>query len=225
LHGHAGTIAPIRIVAPEPVARRHDLARIDDTTLVGMVADGSMAAFDTLVDRHAGALYRAALRVTADAHEAEDVVQDCFARLWQHAATWTPSGAGLVGWLHRVTMNLCLDWRRRSRAVTTPDLPEMIDHAPRADHAIEAHQLYAALDAALAALPARHRAALVLCYLQGHSNAAAATMLGMHVKALESLLHRARHALRSQLAAQQVMPDDLATLAGVERAPVAVQSA
>ena len=222
MHGNFARAAHTEFAMADRPARARDLAQIDDTALVALVAAGSIAAFDMLVDRHAAALYRSALRVLGDAHEAQDVVQDCFARLWQRADSWQPSGAGLVGWLHRVTMNLCLDRRRRQRIGLTPDLPEMIDTAPRADHTIEADQLHAAIDRALATLPPRHRAALVLCYLQGHSNAAAAAMLGMHVKALESLLHRARHGLRDALAAQQVVPADLAVLGGVEREPVLV---
>ena len=169
-----------------------DLARADDAVLVGLVGTGSVAAFAILVDRHSAALYRLAVRMLADSHEAEDVVQDCFARLWQHAAAWAPAGAGLVGWLHRVTLNLCFDRKRRFRVITTPDLPDMVDAAPLADQMIEAQQAHHAVDDALAALPERYRAALVLCYLQGFSNAAAADMLGLHIKAMESLLYRAR---------------------------------
>ena len=194
-----------------------DLARLDDAALVILVGDGSVAAFGILVDRHSASLYRVAVRMLSDSHEAEDVVQDCFARLWQHAARWTPSGAGLVGWLHRVTLNLCFDRKRRFRVITTPDLPEMIDDAPLADQVIEARQAHDEMDDALGALPDRYRAALVLCYLQGFSNAAAADMLGLNIKAMESLLHRARKALREILTARQIALGDLVGVAEIER--------
>ena len=201
-----------RRAAPPP-----DSARIDDVALVRAVAAGSVAAFGVLVDRYRPALLRVASRMLADAHEAEDVVQDCFARLWQHAARWQPSGAGLGAWLHRVTVNLCYDRKRRFRVVTTPDLPDMVDTALLADVQIEADQAHAQVAAALSALPERYRAALVLCYLQGLSNVAAAEMLDLHIKAMESLLFRARRQLRDVLANQAVAWCDLIAVGEVER--------
>lgn len=198
---------PAEAAAPPVALRRRarpapDAA--DDAALMRAVAAGSATAFDTLVARHAPALLRLARRQLGDTHEAEDVVQDCLARLWSHAAHWQPRGGGLGAWLHRVTVNLCYDRRRRYRLVPVPDLPERADPAPLADAAIEAADLGAAFAAALAALPERHRAALTLCYLEGVSNAAAAERLDLHVKAMESLLFRARQRFRTILDDRQV---------------------
>jgi RNA polymerase sigma-70 factor (ECF subfamily) len=195
-----------------------ELARDDDASLVVQVGAGSVAAFAVLVERYSATLYRAAARMLADPHEAEDVVQDCFARLWQHAAGWQPSGAGLVGWLHRVTINLCFDRKRRFRVITTSDLPDRVDDAPLADRLIEAEQAHAEMADALAALPDRYRAALMLCYMQGFSNAAAADMLNLNIKAMESLLHRARRHLREILVQRQVVLGDLVVVADIEPA-------
>ena len=201
---------PARARFAQPEHRpAHDLDRADDAALVAAVGAGSVGAFTALVARHRSALYRQALRLLGDPHEAEDVVQDCFTRLWQHASGWQPSGAGLVGWLHRVTMNLCFDRLRRFRVITTPDMPDMVDEAPLADSVIEAEQATAQMAAALGALPDRHRAALMLCYFDGLSNAAAADALNLHIKAMESLLFRARRQLRDILATQQVGIADL----------------
>lgn len=174
----------------------------DDASLMAAVGAGSGSAFGILAERHSPGLRRLATRMLGDSTEAEDVVQDCLVRLWRHAPVWQPCGAGLVGWLHRVTTNLCHDRLRRSRLVTMPDLPETIDEAPLADSLIEAEQAVAHLVHALASLPERHRTALVLCYLEDHSNAAAAAKLDLHIKAMESLLLRARRRLRSALEAQ-----------------------
>lgn len=181
-----------------------------DTALMAHVAHGSVEAFGILVDRHTAALYRVAARMLGDGHEAEDVVQDCFARLWQNAPRWQPTGAGLVGWLHRVAMNLCFDRKRRFRVVTTPDLPDMADEAPLADALIESHQAHHAVAAALDDLPERYRAALVLCYYEGFTNTLAAEVLGLNIKAMESLLFRARRQMRDLLIARDVTPRDLA---------------
>ncbi|MCW1383125.1 RNA polymerase sigma factor [Novosphingobium sp. KCTC 2891] len=185
-------------------------ARMDDTALMAEVALGNADAFAELVDRHTAPLYRVAMRMLGDGHEAEDVVQDAFTRLWQQAPRWQPSGAGLVGWLHRVTMNLCFDRKRRFRVVTAPELPDMADEAPLADALIEAGQARSAVAAALADLPERYRAALVLCYYEGFSNALAADVLALNIKAMESLLFRARRQMRDLLEKRDVRCRDLA---------------
>lgn len=182
---------------------------LDDAALMREVALGSVEAFSILVERHSPALYRVAMRMLSDAAEAEDVTQDCFTRLWQHAPRWQPSGAGLVGWLHRVTMNLCFDRKRRFRVVTVDELPDPADDTPLADRRIEADQAAQAVGAALDDLPERYRAALVLCYYEGFSNALAAEVLDLNIKAMESLLFRARRQMRGLLEARDVSCADL----------------
>jgi len=196
------------------------LNQMDDTALVALVGAGSVAAFAVLVERHSTALYRVGLRMLSDTHEDEDVVQDAFARLWQYAARWKPSGAGLIGWLHRVTINLCFDRKRRFRVITTADLPDIEDEAPLADRLIEADQARDAVTGALNALPERYRAALVLCYFEGYSNAGAADMLGLNIKAMESLLFRARRQLREVLERRDLAWRDLVQAGQIERSPV-----
>ena len=217
------TASAIAAVASGPISEaiggHPDLIRCDDTVLVAMVGTGSVAAFAVLVERHSAALYRVGVRMLGDGHEAEDVVQDAFARLWQYAARWKPSGAGLIGWLHRVTINLCFDRKRRFRVITTADLPDIEDDAPLADRLIEADQARAAVAFALDALPQRYRAALVLCYFEGYSNAAAADMLGLNIKAMESLLFRARRQLRDVLERRDLAWRDLVHAGQIERSP------
>lgn len=192
-----------------PERARHPDRRLDDATLMTLVGQGDEQAFAVLVRRHASRLYRMALRMCGDRHEAEDIVQDCFARMWQQAPDWQPSGAGLVGWLLRVTINLCHDRRRRLRIVASDAHPELIDRQPGADQLIEADEAQRALLAAVADLPERYRAALLLCYYEGLSNALAAEVLELNIKALESLLVRARRQLRALLRAKRLSAGDL----------------
>lgn len=187
-----------------------ELARHGDVALMRRVAGGCTAAFGVLVERHAAALYRVAARMLGDGHEAEDVVQECFARMWQNAPRWQPSGAGLVGWLHRVAMNLCFDRKRRFRVVTADTMPDSVDAAPLADRQIERREACAQVAAALADLPERYRAALVLCYYENFSNALAAQVLDLNIKAMESLLFRARRQMRDLLEARDITSRDVA---------------
>lgn len=211
-HGTAGALSPraLPVAEPEPPRDGRGLALRDDVALMRRVGEGCQASFAVLVERHAAALYRVATRMLGDGHDAEDVVQDCFARMWQNAPRWQPTGAGLVGWLHRVAMNLCFDRKRRFRVVVTDEVPDCADQAPLADRLIEQRQACAQVAAALADLPERYRAALVLCYYENFSNALAAQVLDLNIKAMESLLFRARRQMRELLEARDITCRDVA---------------
>ena len=187
------------VASPErpPVARDPD-----DRALMALVAAGDAAAFRQVVARHIEMVHAVAWRLLGDAAEAEDVVQDAFAKVWTHAPGWTPAGGGLGGWLRRIANNLCLDRLRRRRPLSAAPVPDRPDDAPGADEAYDEARRSAAVAAAIQALPERQRAAIVLTYHEGLSNAEAAMTLGLGVKALESLLVRARQGLTSALAAQ-----------------------
>ncbi|MDQ8757864.1 RNA polymerase sigma factor [Sphingosinicella sp. LHD-64] len=173
-----------------------------ERALMMHVAGGNAAAFRQLTERHTPLVHALAWRLLGDAAEAEDVVQEAFVKLWVNAKGWTPTGGGLGGWLRRVATNACLDRLRRRRFVSDEAAPERADEAPTADAMIDAERRRAAVTAAIQALPDRQRAAIVLTYHEGVSNAEAAAILGVGVKAFESLLVRARQALTRALAGE-----------------------
>lgn len=185
-----------------------------DAAVMARIARGDADAFAALVEAHSGRLYRLAYRMLCDAQEAEDAVQDSFTRLWQGAAKWTPRGGGLAAWLYRVTLNGCLDRLRRYRVVADDDaVLAAEDERPGPERQLAVRRLQNAIEYALHALPHRHRAALVLCYLEGFSNASAAEMLSLNLKAMESLLFRARRGLREELENRGVAAEDMELLA------------
>jgi RNA polymerase sigma-70 factor (ECF subfamily) len=160
---------------------------------------------------HAATLHRVAYRMTGDRHEAEDIVQEALLRLWDNApgiAARHPVGSAaaatlrLGGWLQRVVTNLTIDRLRRARRLTASEVPEREDEAPRADALMEAGERDGLARALVLALPERQRAAIVLTYFEELPNAEAAEAMEMNIKAFESLLHRARGALRQAFAAQ-----------------------
>jgi len=183
-----------------------------DVQLVALAGNGDVSAFTIIVERHSAALYRVAYRMLGDAAEAEDVVQECFARLWTQAPNWSARGAGLVGWLHRVTMNLCLDRLRKPTHAAVDLLPEVRDHSPLADSCIEGREARLAIEQALEALPPHYRAALALSYFEGFPNSVACDAMEMNLKAFESLLVRARRQLRSLLESGEFSLADLEIL-------------
>jgi len=170
-----------------------------DQDLIARVGQGDPAAVRAMVARKLPRLLGVATRMLGDRSEAEDVAQEAFMRLWRQAGRWRPGAALFDTWLHRVTLNLCYDRLRRRREITTDAVPEQADPAARADQSMIDQARDARLAAAIAGLPERQRAALVLQYYEGLSNIEAAAAMEIGVEALESLLSRARRTLRDRL--------------------------
>jgi RNA polymerase sigma factor (sigma-70 family) len=170
-----------------------------DDALMARVRARDAAAFRILVDRHVRPLHRIAYRMIGDAAEAEDLAQEALLRLWRDAAKWQAGSAGTGAWLNRVVVNQCLDRLRRRRFGSDAEVPERADEAPLAPEAMDAERMRAATVTAIAALPDRQRAAIVLTYYEEVSNQVAAETMDMNIKAFESLLLRARSALRAAL--------------------------
>lgn len=183
----------------------------DDAEWAARLAARDPGALQAMIAAHGAAVHRVAYRMTGDAAEAEDIVQEAFLRLWDNApaiATRNPVGSAgaaslrLGGWLQRVVTNLAIDRLRRARRLSASEVPEREDDAPRADALIEAGEREGLARALVMALPERQRAAIVLTYFEDLPNADAAEAMEMNIKAFESLLHRARAALRQAFAAQ-----------------------
>jgi RNA polymerase sigma factor (sigma-70 family) len=182
-----------------------------DDALMAQVAARDAAAFRWLIDAHGPRAQRIGWRMLGDGVEAEDVAQETMLRLWDHAARWKPGGPGVAAWVTRVAMNLCLDRLRRRRLVRDEAGPERADDGAAADAGLNEERLRERVAAAVSALPERQRAAIILTYYEEQSNIMAAQTLDMNVKAFESLLLRARQALRKGFEATGVLTvEDLA---------------
>jgi len=176
-----------------------------DAALAARLAARDPAALREAITLYAASLQRIAFRMTGDAHEAEDLVQEAMLRLWDQAPkiaarhpveSQAAAALRLGGWLNRVVTNLAIDRLRRGRRMSAGEVPDREDEAPLADALIEAGERDHSARALIAALPERQRAAIVLTYYEDMSNAAAAEALEMNIKAFESLLLRARTTLR-----------------------------
>lgn len=179
---------------------------VSDESLLAQVALADASAFATLVERHLGPLLVFIKRYVAEHSAAEDIAQEVFFRVWQHAGRWRPQAGTARGWFYRIAYNLCIDVLRRSQPVTDALNKLVSEETPEQILADSAREQY--VHEAVAALPERQRTALYLCAYQGLSNMEAARILEVSVPALESLLARARRSLRSQIQAKEGKHDE-----------------
>lgn len=188
-------------VVERPTGRMQDAS---DEELVALIGGGDRRAYHVLVERHGRRVLGLARRMMRNLAEAEDVSQDAFLRVWQKAGEWQPRGARFTTWLYRVVVNLCLDRKRRPTMAPIEAAGDPADMRPDAEQTLAKSEQDRHIAAALQALPERQRAALVLSYYEGLSNVDAAGALELSVSALESLLVRARRALRQELQSRGV---------------------
>ena len=168
-----------------------------DAELMRRLGQGELPALGLLVERHQDRVRALAWRIVGGA-EADDIAQEAFLRLQSGAARYRPTAA-LSTWLHRIVVNLCLDWCRKHRPTLLPDGHPGLVRADTSDSPPEAAERRAAIRRAVEELPERQRVALVLHRFEGLGHAEIAELTGWSESAVESLLVRAYGALRERL--------------------------
>lgn len=174
-----------------------------DAGLMRRLAAGEEAAARELVAAYSGPLARFAAGLLNDASEGEDIAHEAIMRLWRNAADWRPEGA-VGGWLRRTAYTLSIDrLRRKARFAADPEaagLDRAPDERATPEEAAYGRQVGVAVNDAMARLPDRQRAALLLAQVDGLSGNEIAEALETSAEAVESLLARARRTLRAELA-------------------------
>jgi len=178
------------------------VAELSDEQLMARITRQDEEAFACLLGRHLNAVHGYLYRLTGSRADADDLSQDTFLRVWRKARTFKPGQVKLATWLYRIAHNLCVDeFRKRGHGeVAEPDFDALPGESASQSGQLAARQSVERLNAALQVLPENQRCALVLCQIQGFSNLEAAAILGINVRALESLLARGRRRLRAELA-------------------------
>ncbi len=162
-----------------------------------------LPSWEEIVRAHSARVYRLAYRLTGNQHDAEDLTQEVFVRVFRSLSSYTPGT--FEGWLHRITTNLFLDGARRRQRIRFEGLGE--DVAQRLAgteltpaQAWDERHFDGDVQAALRALPPDYRAAVVLCDIEGFSYEEIAATMGVKLGTVRSRIHRGRAQLRAALA-------------------------
>ncbi len=179
----------------------------DESRLIRRLQSGDLAALGTLFETFKDAVFRTALAMTRDERAAEDILQECFVRLYHYAASVDPERP-LKPWLYRVTVNLCNDWL--SRKPLQRPLDEILEWftglqsvLSSPERKAEDRELLKMVREVIAELPPSHRAVVVLFYLENLTVEDIAEVLGVPSGTVKSRLHHARKRLRDALAQHQ----------------------
>ncbi|TXC97827.1 RNA polymerase sigma factor SigM [Streptomyces sp. ISID311] len=168
-----------------------------DQDLLSRHVAGDPDAFGEIVRRHRDRLWAVALRTLGDREEAADAVQDALVSAYRAAHTFRGQSA-VTTWLHRITVNACLDRarkaasRRTSPVAETERLEQLLEPEESAAAPAEREDLHRELLGALRTLPQEQRAALVLVDMQGYPVAEAAAILDIPTGTVKSRCARGR---------------------------------
>ncbi len=174
-----------------------------DAELVSRIREGDREAFEALYHRYKRSLFRTALAITGDRGAAEEILQDCFLKVY-HCIPEVDCSSPLGPWMHRIVVNLSYNWvvKRRPWFVSVEEVIDRLVAAPQLspEHLYEKKELQERLKEAINSLNLNQRLVVILFYLQGFSLAEIAYILECPVGTVKSRLYHARKALKKELA-------------------------
>jgi RNA polymerase sigma-70 factor (ECF subfamily) len=182
-----------------------------DALLMVQVAHGDREAFERLVERHRNSVVHLLYRMVQDAEAAEELAQEVFLRVYRSRSRYEPT-ARFTTWLYRIATNLALNWLRHERRCTQifsldaardsrPQL-QWPARQPSSEEVLLRRDLAERVRRAVAALPPRQRAVVVLHKYHDMDYEQIAATLGCSVQAVKSLTFRAFANLRKSLCEQ-----------------------
>jgi RNA polymerase sigma factor (sigma-70 family) len=189
--------------APDPVRAAVLTAPAERAWAPPAPQEWTPPSWEQIVRDHSARVYRLAYRLTGNSHDAEDLTQDVFVRVFRSLHTFQPGT--FEGWLHRITTNLFLDAARRKQKIRFDGLAEgsaerLPSSWPSPSDALADADLDHDVAAALAALTPEFRAAVVLCDIEGLTYEEIAVVLDTKIGTVRSRIHRGRAQLRAALA-------------------------
>lgn len=169
-----------------------------DGELVARSKRGELAAFEELVRRHERSLFSYLYRMSGNADAAEELAQAAFIRAWEGLRGFR-GAASFKTWLFRIGRNLCLNRLTRTRPMLEISEFQAAPERSEPDATFRVKQQEELVQAALAVLPEEQRTALVLSVYEGLRYQEIARAMGKTVRAVDSLLVRAKRNVRQAL--------------------------
>jgi len=159
---------------------------------------GDIPAFEVFFRQYERLVFKNAYLITGTREQADDVLQEVFVAVWKSRRTFDPSKGKLTTWLHRVTVNKCLEMKRKKTIKTTP--LEDIDPpaAPVSEEVLVSRQEYEKLMEAMKTLDPKHRSVLVLRYFNDLSYEEIAQTVGIPLGTVKSRINYGLKMLRGQ---------------------------
>ena len=171
-----------------------------DEELIIAIVSGNHEPFAQLVRRHARRFYSLAYRILSNREEAEDIVQESFLLLWESPDKWDSSEeTRFTTWFYKIILNRCLDRKKKAKETSISLDHQILDESRDAETIISMTRMREQVEKDIKDLPQSQQIALNLCFYEGIKNKDAAEIMGISIKALESLLMRAKYTLRSKL--------------------------
>lgn len=180
-----------------------DAPEIDDQTeddvLLALIKEDSQAAYRILVDRYLGKLWRLGVNVLGNEAEAEEVVQESLLTVWKNRHKWEEGSAKFSTWVYRITLNRCIDLKRRRRPTTDTQAIEQVlpcEANPAADHSMIQDEQNKKLLGIMESLPENQKNALILYYYEEIGIKEISDRLSTTEQGARSLLKRGKKNLR-----------------------------
>jgi len=188
-----------------------DCGPSEDAQLVALCQNGDCAAFDRLVTKYRNQVYATIYNLVRGEDEAWDLAQETFLKAWRHIAHFRGQSK-FSTWLHRIATNVTIDWVRRKQITAGVEFDDTLAHtpiaagstttphaAPSPEQAMEAGEIQARIDAAIAQLSPEHRAVILLREVDGASYEEIAETTGCTTGTVMSRLFYARKKLQTLL--------------------------
>ncbi|NMC82387.1 MAG: sigma-70 family RNA polymerase sigma factor [Armatimonadetes bacterium] len=186
-----------------PVALRGAETHPQEKLLVSRAVRGDQRAFNSLVESYQRRLFNYCFRMVGNAEDACDVTQEAFVKAWRNIGQFRV-GEPFLPWLFRIAHNLCVDHLRRRNDNLSLDVEieegrEPGDSRSNPETEAQESETRRAIEAAIADLPPKYRAVMMLRHGQGISLEEIAESLSLPCNTVKVHLHRAREQMRSRL--------------------------
>ena len=189
--------------------RESRLSNSGDEELVRLAQTGDRRAFEDLVERHQQKAFHIAFGFARDREEAKDLSQEAFLKAFSYLKNFN-GRSSFYTWFYRIVVNVCLDYKRRSKRTAADEFDETVEsqmepshqpaRPPSPDQHVLAGEISRKVDAALQTLPAKQKTAFILKNQQGLSIKEIAELMETAKGTVKVHLHRAVTALRHSLA-------------------------